>query len=80
MSESKTHDWMLEGVQAVAMRRGYGFVLEDECNFCTRQRIRELFGPTIVADSIDGTGVEVLVHGVPLVWFDATPKRCTCNL
>jgi hypothetical protein len=70
---------LAHGVQAVA-RKGYGFLLDDECNFCTHQKIFEVYGSCMSAPSRDKEGVEVIVHGVPLVWFDAVPERCTCNL
>lgn len=72
-------DNRLVGVQAVARDKGYGFAMGDECNHCTVKRIRDRFGPLMIFEADNG-GVEVLVHGVPLVWFDAIPpRRCTCK-
>ena len=65
------------GVQAVAPV-GRGLVVLDECNCCTLKRIREKHG-MVVLNVVD-RGVEVLVHGVPLIWFDAIPERCNCEL
>jgi hypothetical protein len=72
-------DWLSHGVQAVA-RKGYGFLLDDECNFCTRRKIFEAYGHNTTFPSRDKEGVEVIVRGVPIMWFDVVPERCTCDL
>ncbi len=72
----------------MACQRGYGFLLEDECNYCTLQRIRELYPAHVHELGVRfgagchpvHNGVEVRVRGVPLVWFDQVPERCMCKL
>jgi len=72
-------DWLSHGVQAVA-RKGYGFLLDDECNFCTERKIFAVYGYYKALPSPDKEGVEVLVRGTQVMWFDLVPERCVCNL
>ncbi len=72
-------DWLMQGTQAVA-RKGYGFLLEDVCNHCTLRKIFMVYGFRKVVPCPDKEGVEVLVRGVPFMWFDEVTERCICNL
>ncbi len=72
-------NWVLHGVQAVA-RKGYGFLLDDECNFCTERKIFAAYGYYTSVPSRNLKGEEVFVRGVPIMWFDVVPERCTCDL
>lgn len=72
-------DWLKHGTQAVA-REGYGFLLDDVCNFCTQRKIFAVYGYYMGVPSRDKEGVEVLVHGTQVMWFDVVPERCVCNL
>ena len=66
--------------EAIACKPGYRFVIKDlnECNHCTVERIRNLFGHClIVPDPNDG--VLATVKGIPYVWFPRYPDCCTCK-
>lgn len=73
------NDWLVQGTQAVA-RKGYGFLLDDVCNFCTQKKIFDVYGLYFEYPSRDKEGVEVLVHGTQIMWFDLVPERCVCYL
>ena len=69
----------LEGVEAICPAR-FSFILKFEvCNFCTIEKILEIFGTCDVDDDPDG-GVKVVVRGTPYVWFAEAPEHCTCKL
>jgi hypothetical protein len=76
---TKGTDWLTQGTQAVA-RKGYSFLLDDECNFCTQKKLFAVFGYYISEPSRNLKGEEVIVRGTPVMWFDVVPERCICNL
>ena len=69
-----------DGCEAVAVKIGYRFVLQyEECNFCTVETLREIFGQCSVIEDPD-LGVWAMVRDEPYVWFDAKPMHCTCRI
>lgn len=71
---------LVKGCEAVACKSGYAFVLKnfDECNVCTVNTLREMFGHCELVRAPDDGGVLAVVRGTPYVWFAEYPEHCTC--